>query len=104
MNLADERWTTWSKVRFPSRRGDYANAIHRTSALTGVPLAYGTDEEPGSSLWLASLSAAMEAHFRQGVTIFDYGCGAGRYADFIRQRLHRFGYFGVEKPHSRTGH
>ena len=34
----------------------------------------------------------------------DYGCGAGRYAQFLRQRLRRFEYFGLELPGSNSQH
>src|SRR5207248_2040734 len=60
--------------------------------------------EPGSSLWLASLSEAMDESFRAGMTVLDYGCGAGRYAHFLRQRLKGFRYFGLEKPGSTFKH
>ena len=65
---------------------------------------FGTDDEPGSSLWMASLSEAMSSDFHEGMTVLDYGCGAGRYAQFLRQRLKRFSYYGVEKPGSNYRH
>ena len=36
---------------------------------------FGTDEEPSSSLWMASLSEAMGESFREGMAVLDYGCG-----------------------------
>jgi cyclopropane fatty-acyl-phospholipid synthase-like methyltransferase len=104
MQLTDRAWVeTWSKVRFGPSAEEYAG---RLRALAGTIdfSTFGTDDEPGSSLWLASLSSAMGASFRDGMTILDYGCGAGRYAQFMRQRLTRFTYIGVEKPGSASRH
>jgi cyclopropane fatty-acyl-phospholipid synthase-like methyltransferase len=38
------------------------------------------------------------------MTVLDYGCGAGRYAQFMRQRLKAFRYFGLEKAGSNFRH
>ena len=46
----------------------------------------------------------MGESFRERMVVLDYGCGAGRYAQFLRQRLKRFDYFGLEKPGSTFGH
>jgi SAM-dependent methyltransferase len=103
MLLTDPLWTeTWSKVRFTWPH-DFSSEVRRLAAEWGFGL-FGSDEEPGSSLWLASLSEAMGAGFREGMTVLDYGCGAGRYAHFLRQRLARFTYFGLEKPGSDFRH
>jgi cyclopropane fatty-acyl-phospholipid synthase-like methyltransferase len=53
---------------------------------------------------MASLSEAMGESFREGMAVLDYGCGAGRYAQFFRQRLKRFEYYGLEKPGSSYQH
>jgi len=104
MQLSDARWAEkWSKVRFSSPLQSFSAAVSRRAALLGFE-GFGTDDEPGSSLWLASLSEAMGASFREGINILDYGCGAGRYAEFLRQRLEHFGYFGLEKPGSSFQH
>src|SRR5580704_7316710 len=103
MDLADPLWTEkWSKVSSRPDFPDFAAAVGRWA--NGRELAFGTDAEPGSSLWLATLSEAMGGHFHEGMAVLDYGCGAGRYAEFLRQRLQRFGYYGLEKPGSRDRH
>ena len=64
----------------------------------------GSEKEPDSTLWLSSLSSAMGENFGEGMVILDYGCGIGRYADFINSRIKKFKYFGVEKGNSENGH
>ena len=104
MLLTDPLWTEkWSKVSFTPRLRDFSAAIFKHAAAQNFGL-FGTDEEPGSSLWLASLSEAMGASFREGMCVLDYGCGAGRYAQFLRQRLKRFAFYGLEKPGSDFRH
>jgi SAM-dependent methyltransferase len=100
MQLTDPLWIDkWSKTRFSPRPRDYSAAIRRYADGKDSCL-FGSDSEPGSSLWLASLSEAMGESFREGLTVLDYGCGAGRYAHFLRQRLKTFRYDGLEKPGS----
>jgi SAM-dependent methyltransferase len=104
MRLTDPLWTgKWSKNRFSPPIDDFSAAIQRHAEARGFGQ-FGTDEEPGSSLWLASLSEAVADSFREGMAVLDYGCGAGRYAQFLRQRLAHFTYFGLEKPGSNFGH
>ena len=104
MQLTDRAWIeTWSKVRFGPAAEEYAGRILELAGTIDFS-AFGTGKEPGSSLWLASLSSAMGARFRDGMTVLDYGCGAGRYAQFLRERLASFAYVGVEKPHGATRH
>src|SRR4051812_18232352 len=67
-------------------------------------LSYGTDEEPGAFFRHATLSIAMRHAFCEEMQVLDYGCGAARYAHFLRQRLARFTYFGLEKPGSLLRH
>jgi hypothetical protein len=38
------------------------------------------------------------------MTVLDYGCGACRYAQFLRQRLSTFQYYGMEKLGSVSEH
>jgi len=104
MRLTDPKWTEkWSKIYFTPRLRDFSAAVRRYSEEKKFCL-FGSDEEPGSTLWLASLSEAMGQSFREGVTVLDYGCGAGRYAQFLRQRLKTFHYYGLEKPGSAFRH
>lgn len=46
----------------------------------------------------------MGDRFRDGMSVLDYGCGVGRYAHFLRQRLDRFEYVGLEKPGAENRH
>jgi SAM-dependent methyltransferase len=46
----------------------------------------------------------MGNSFREGLIVLDYGCGAGRYAQFLRQRLKTFQYYGLEKQGSAFRH
>ena len=104
MQITDPLWTDkWAKIRFTPRLRDFSSAVLKQAQTEGFGL-FGTDEEPGSSLWLASLSEAIGESFREDMTVLDYGCGAGRYAQFMRQRLKKFDYFGLEKPGSDFQH
>lgn len=57
---------------------------------------YGSDDEPTASQWMSALSEAAGDGFREGMIVLDYGCGSGRYANFISRRLRNFTYYGVE--------
>jgi SAM-dependent methyltransferase len=104
MQLLDPLWTEkWSKVAFTPPIQDFTAAVRKLSEKHGFQ-PFGEEDEPGSSLWLASLSEAMGDSFREGMIVLDYGCGAGRYAQFLRQRLTRFSYYGLEKPGSVVQH
>jgi SAM-dependent methyltransferase len=104
VQITDPLWTEkWSKLRFSPRLHDFSVAIRKLAAANNFML-FGTDDEPGSSIWLASLSEAMGEIFREGMVVLDYGCGGGRYAQFLRQRLKRFEYYGLEKPGSKSQH
>jgi SAM-dependent methyltransferase len=58
---------------------------------------YGSGSKAASFLWLATLSDAVNPDFCEGVTVLDYGCGHGRYARFMQERLRWFSYYGLEK-------
>jgi SAM-dependent methyltransferase len=101
---SDTLWTDkWSKILVTLRLQDFSGAVRKLSEAKKFHL-FGTDNEPGSSIWLASLSEAMGDSFREGMSVLDYGSGAGRYAQFLRQRLQRFEYYGLEKPGSNFQH
>jgi SAM-dependent methyltransferase len=98
MELDSPAWiSTWSHT---PQRSDHFRAL--LAEAGGADIYCGTDEEPHSSVWLASLSAAMGDGFREQITVLDYGCGTGRYAHFLRQRLRRFTYYGLERPGSQA--
>ena len=103
MNINDTLWVTkWSKKRFHQPvTGLYRAVLKRFFSKLE---SYGSAEEPLSSIWLSSLSEAMGDFFREGMKVLDYGCGAGRYCDFLGDRLKKFIYYGVEKPGSTFQH
>ena len=104
MQPSDPRWTgRWSKVHFSSPLQNFSSAVSKRAAELGFG-GFGTDDEPESSLWLASLSEAIGERFCENSYFLDYGCGAGRYAEFLRRRLKHFGYFGLEKSGSDFQH
>lgn len=65
---------------------------------------FGTDREPESSVWLASLSEGMAGRFREELKVLDYGCGVGRLCNFMSARLKSFAYVGLEKGGGVSGH
>jgi len=104
MRQSDTLWSDkWSSIRFTPRLQDFSGAVRKLSEAKKFQL-FGTDNEPGSSIWLASFSEAMGDSFREGMSVLDYGSGAGRYAQFLRQRLQRFEYYGLEKSGSNFQH
>jgi hypothetical protein len=104
MRLDERKWIDkWSKITFTPRLKDFEGAVHKYAKSKGFSL-FGSDKEPESSLWLASLSEAMGDTFREGMSVLDYGCGACRYAQFLRQRLSTFHYYGLEKAGSANRH
>jgi SAM-dependent methyltransferase len=104
MELDDPRWVDkWSHCPYRAIVSDFPDKISAYAASIGFGL-FGTTEEPNSSLWLASLSEPLGERFRNGMKVLDYGCGGGRYANFLSERLEDFQYFGVEKRNSGYGH
>lgn len=104
MNDRDRLWQEkWSRSSFASPVSDFSAVVSRYSKLRKFSL-FGSDEEPLSSIWMASLSEAVGEHFREGFRVLDYGCGAGRYCNFLAQRLNKFEYYGVEKRGSAFRH
>ena len=57
---------------------------------------YGSDAEPATSYWMATLLDPMGERFCEGVKILDYGCGCARLFNFITGYLKEFRYFGAE--------
>lgn len=58
---------------------------------------WGTNDALQASIWFAALSEGLGDNFREGMTVFDYGCGGARYLNFIHQRLDNYRYYGLEK-------
>lgn len=95
MHLDDELWTQkWSHTPFDK------------VVATRVPDvgAVGCDDEPVSSVWCAALAEAIGEHYREGMTLLDYGCGYGRMFNFLTGRLRDFTYYGLEVEGAATGH
>jgi hypothetical protein len=55
-------------------------------------------------VWLSSLTEAMKDAFCEEMKIIDYGCGIGRYANFINSRISKFLYIGLEKKGGKNLH
>lgn len=85
MNATDCVWIAkWSVDRFPPIVPEQ-NLMY-----------YGTPTEPESSLWCASLSEPIGKRFKEGLRVLDYGCGCGRYANFLSRKLRTFTYYGPD--------
>jgi SAM-dependent methyltransferase len=64
----------------------------------------GCEDEPTSSLWCAGFAESMGGRYREGMRLLDYGCGYGRFFNFLTGRLADFAYYGLEVADSATGH
>jgi SAM-dependent methyltransferase len=85
MKETDERWVNnWSR------------RYHKPVFDSRFTQRWGTNTEPEASIWLSSMSEPMGEFFTEGLKILDYGCGGGRYANFISQRIKDFTYYGIE--------
>jgi len=84
MHLEDPEWQTWSLETYPA------------IAAPNWTQTYGSNEEPASSLWCASLAHGFGQKYGEGLQILDYGCGGARMANFLARRLRSFRYIGVE--------
>jgi ubiquinone/menaquinone biosynthesis C-methylase UbiE len=60
------------------------------------PLTYGADSAEASDNWFTALSNAAGQSFCEGMVMLDYGCGCGRYANWISRRIKDFTYYGLE--------
>ena len=81
---------------FPEDNLTDPSAIARRFRPDFYVLGYGTDSEPRSTDWMASLVAPMGERFRDGVRVLDYGCGGGRLFNFMTGLLADFHYYGAE--------
>jgi hypothetical protein len=62
----------------------------------------GTHHEPLASIGMSCFLDAIKYKFKEGISIIDYGCGAGILSNFISSRLETFSYVGLE-PKSQHG-
>lgn len=93
MELTDTLWLDkWSPLPYPK--------------VVDGPIegGCGCEDEPVSSLWCAVLAEAMGDRYREGMRLLDYGCGYGRFFNFLTGRLAGFTYYGLEVADSATGH
>ena len=91
MNINDNLWREiWSKEKYAPISNAYQSR------------GFGTDKEPESSVCMASFANAMGDKFKEGMVLLDYGCGSGRFCNFMSKRLKDFSYYGVEKFGSGT--
>lgn len=90
MELEDPEWHQWKVEKYPP-----------ILAQPAWPQQYGSDNEPYSSIWCASLASAFEPQFKEGLKLLDYGCGGARFANFMARRLQSFDYVGVEPAEAR---
>ena len=60
------------------------------------PMTYGADSAEASDDWFTALSNAAGPAFCEGMVILDYGCGCGRYANWISKHIREFTYYGLE--------
>jgi len=56
----------------------------------------GTNEEPLASIGMSYFLEPIKNKFNEGISILDYGCGAGILANFISERLNNFYYYGLD--------
>jgi 2-polyprenyl-3-methyl-5-hydroxy-6-metoxy-1,4-benzoquinol methylase len=79
-------------------------SIEKFSPITHnwVSMGHGTDEEPMQSLSQSTFAKAMKEKYGDGMKILDYGCGTGRFANFLSKRLKNFKYIGLEKAGGTT--
>jgi SAM-dependent methyltransferase len=70
----------------------------KTPIITNPPkiLYGGTNEEPLASIGMSYFLEPIKNKFNEGISILDYGCGAGILANFISERLNNFYYYGLE--------
>ena len=103
MQLTDPLWTEkWSKIRFTPRLLVISPPQFRTIRRSEEPLPFRRGRGAGL-VALARLALRSDGrklpgrHRGPGLRLRS----AGRYAQFLRQRLRSFEYYGLEKPGER---
>lgn len=95
MKLDSPLWQKkWRKRRF-DRTVSHRLGIRR--------LGCGSNREPWSSLWCACFSEAMGSWYGENMRVVDYGCGKGRYFNFLTGQLQDFAYCGLEVGETKHG-
>lgn len=92
MKLTDSLWINkWSIEPFERKISRHDERAKQFGiGRLGCPM------EPKSSLWCASLSEAMGPYFGEKMILTDFGCGKGRYCNFLTGHLYDFQYYGLE--------
>ena len=85
MKITDTAWGAWERQPYTSSSSTYR-----------CDPAYGTPNEPASSLWCASLVEPLR--LQEAFTLLDWGCGDGRLFNFLSARFKNFHYYGLERP------
>jgi cyclopropane fatty-acyl-phospholipid synthase-like methyltransferase len=57
----------------------------------------GSDPEPAAAVCLSSFAESMKNNFKEGMKLLDYGCGSGRFSNFMSKHLENFEYYGLER-------
>lgn len=93
MDITSPSWRDhWSQPQYEPLVKDYGERLARM----GMAL-YGTPDEPDSSIAMAAFCEPVADLLVPGVTVLDYGCGAGRLANFLSGHVQPFTYIGLER-------
>ena len=60
----------------------------------------GSDDEPWSTKWCEVLAQGFGPRWKEGVKILDYGCGYGRFCNYMTEWFQKFEYTGLEVPNN----
>ena len=58
----------------------------------------GSDDEPWSTQWCEILAQGFGPRWKEGVKVLDYGCGYGRFCNYMTEWFQQFEYTGLEIP------
>ena len=68
-----------------------------------TPDGVGSDQEPYSTTWCEALSHGLGEKFKEGMWVIDWGCGYGRYYNWLEAVLEDFFYYGFEPRGKNNG-
>jgi len=63
----------------------------------------GSDRQPYSENWCKSLEKGIGSNYKNGISIIDWGCGYGRFLNYMFKTLKNFTYYGFEIPSINNG-
>ena len=91
MKQSDTAWSYWSKESLSPVNPSYH-----------CGWAFGTPDEPASSIWCASLLEPLRktGYLNSEFSALDFGCGDGRLFNFLSRRYKKFQYFGIEQDNT----